>query len=71
VPVDRTVAALAGRAAVDLAQDAAAESGLMVALRDGAGAWRAEGIPLERVRGERTLPPALQADPRPLAAWLS
>jgi ATP-dependent phosphofructokinase / diphosphate-dependent phosphofructokinase len=65
---DRTIAAMAGAAAVDCAADDAGEP-MMIALRRETDAWRTERVPLEHVRGERTLPPGYLSDPdalRPL-----
>jgi ATP-dependent phosphofructokinase / diphosphate-dependent phosphofructokinase len=64
--VDRIIAALAGAAAVDHAIERSDRSPVMIALRHEAGAWRTEAVPLERIQGERLLPPDLQADASPL-----
>jgi|GEM_PF-2530550 len=54
-PVDRSLAALAGKAAVEAAQ--AGQSSIMVGLRAGADGWRAQSTPLGDVIGrERVLP---------------
>jgi len=53
--VDRRIAALAGAAAVDTADNAA--DAVMVALRSDGDQWRTELVPLDRITGERTLPP--------------
>ncbi len=53
--VDRRIAALAGAAAVD-AVGASLEP-VMVALGSDGNQWRTELVPLERITGERTLPP--------------
>jgi hypothetical protein len=34
----------------------------MIALRTGTGRWTTEAVPLDRVRGERTLPEAICVD---------
>ena len=61
-PLDRTVAAMAGGAAVDHAVQSPSRTPVMIALRQEADAWWTEAVPLDHIRGERTLPAALHAD---------
>lgn len=53
--LDRRLAALAGAGAVDCAHEGS--SGVMIALRRVGGDWRTEPVPLDRVKGERLVPP--------------
>jgi 6-phosphofructokinase 1 len=69
--LDRRLAAAAGAAAVDLAASAEAGDAAMIALRLVADVWRTVVVPLEQVRGERTLPAALLVDPGPLRPLLT
>jgi ATP-dependent phosphofructokinase / diphosphate-dependent phosphofructokinase len=64
-PIDRTIAAMTGAAAVDYA---ATDRRLpaMIALKETPEGWQTEAVPLDQVRGERTLPDALCCDPEPL-----
>lgn len=63
--LDRTIAAMAGAAAVDCAAAGDGEP-MMIALRRDAAVWRTERVPLEQVRGERTLPAGVLLDPAAL-----
>jgi ATP-dependent phosphofructokinase / diphosphate-dependent phosphofructokinase len=64
--LDRRLAALAGTAAVDVAVSSQAGDALMIALRIRGDRWITERVPLEQVRGERTLSAGLLLDPEPL-----
>ena len=68
--LDRTLAALAGAAAAD----AAAPDGgaaVMIGLRLAGARWTTEVVPLEQVRGERTVPASTLKDPTCLVALLA
>jgi 6-phosphofructokinase len=67
---DRAIASQVGTAAVDLVERAANGAYCMVGLRRCRGEWRTEPVPLDQVRGERTLPPELVADPERLRATI-
>jgi 6-phosphofructokinase len=62
--IDRTIAALVGAAAVDRAVADDSEPAMVAVRYD--DRWETETVPLARVQGERTLPPALLADPSSL-----
>jgi ATP-dependent phosphofructokinase / diphosphate-dependent phosphofructokinase len=64
--LDRELAALAGTTAVDAALSPRMAEGTMIALRAGPVTWTTEAVSLEQVRGERTLPEAIRADPSAL-----
>jgi ATP-dependent phosphofructokinase / diphosphate-dependent phosphofructokinase len=68
--LDRQLAAMAGAAAVDAAVSADAGDAGMIALRLEGDVWSTGVVPLEQVRGERTLPAALLLDPGPLRSLL-
>ena len=55
--LDRTIASLVGSAAVDRALADAAADPEMIALRRTSAGWATEAVPLDEIRGERTLPP--------------
>ena len=67
---DRGIASQVGTAAVDLVERAMDSTPFMVGLRRCPGEWKTEPVPLDQVRGERTLPPELVADPERLRATL-
>jgi 6-phosphofructokinase 1 len=58
--LDRRLAGLAGAAAVDCARGGS--SGVMVGLHRVDGDWRTEPVPLDRVKGERLVPPDFDPD---------
>ena len=68
--LDRQLAAMAGAAAVDAAVSADAGDAGMISLRLEGDVWSTGVVPLEQVRGERTLPAALLLDPGPLRSLL-
>jgi ATP-dependent phosphofructokinase / diphosphate-dependent phosphofructokinase len=68
--LDRQLAGMAGAAAVDAAVSADAGAAGMIALRLEGDVWSTGVVPLEQVRGERTLPAALLLDPGPLRSLL-
>jgi hypothetical protein len=43
----------------------------MIALRHQSAGWCTEAVPLDDVRGERTVPEAVLADPSPLRAFVA
>jgi 6-phosphofructokinase len=61
--LDRALAALVGTAAVDAAVDAHDPCAVMIALRLCGKQWTTAIVPLDRVRGERTVPPEMLRDP--------
>ena len=63
--LDRTLAAMAGTAAVDCVEDECDEP-MMIALRRDAHAWQTRRVLLEQIRGERTLPAEYLTDPTAL-----
>jgi ATP-dependent phosphofructokinase / diphosphate-dependent phosphofructokinase len=65
-PLDREVASLAGTAAAEVALSVDAPEATMIALRTGTGRWTTEAVPLDQVRGERTLPEPIRVDPSAL-----
>lgn len=69
--LDRHVAALAGAAAAELALTRAAAVPVMISLRHDSAGFRTEAVPLEDVRGERTVPAELLADPSPLRTFVT
>jgi 6-phosphofructokinase len=64
--LDRQLAAMAGTAAVDAATSGQAGDAVMIALRLAGGRWTTSVVPLDQVRGERTLPPNLLLDAGPI-----
>ena len=69
--LDRRLASMVGTAAADFGvSDGGTPIAIMVALRLDDGSWRTEGVPLERIRGERPVPPAMQSDATPLRSLL-
>jgi 6-phosphofructokinase 1 len=68
--LDRTLAAMAGAAAVDYALGGDGAPA-MIALKQMSDDWRTEPVPLDRIRGERTLPSGLRSDPAPLRSLVS
>jgi 6-phosphofructokinase 1 len=65
--LDRRLASLVGASAVGCAREGS--TGVMVAVRRVDGEWRTEPIPLDRVKGERLVPPDF--DPEALRALLA
>ena len=57
---------MAGTAAVDAATSGQAGDAVMIALRLAGGRWTTSVVPLDQVRGERTLPPNLLLDAGPI-----
>jgi ATP-dependent phosphofructokinase / diphosphate-dependent phosphofructokinase len=66
LPLDRELASLVGIAAADLPFTVDAPAAVMIALRTAAGRWTTDAVPLDQVRGERTLPEAIRVDPSAL-----
>jgi ATP-dependent phosphofructokinase / diphosphate-dependent phosphofructokinase len=69
--LDRRLAAMAGSAAVDVATSSQAGDAVLIALRLVGERWTTGVVPLEQVRGERTLPGSLLLDPGPLRQLLA
>jgi 6-phosphofructokinase len=68
--LDREIAAMVGAAAVDHVCDCAATEPVMIALRQRVDGWTTEAVPLDRVRGERTVPPSVLVNPDALRSLL-
>jgi ATP-dependent phosphofructokinase / diphosphate-dependent phosphofructokinase len=69
--LDRRLADIVGTAAVDAAVSSQAGDAVMIALRIVGDRWTTESVPLEQVRGERTLSGGLLLDPGPLRHLLA
>jgi ATP-dependent phosphofructokinase / diphosphate-dependent phosphofructokinase len=69
--LDRQLAALAGRAAVSAAVSGQAGDAVMITLRLAGDEWTTGNVPLEQVRGERTLSGGLLLDPERLRHLLA
>jgi 6-phosphofructokinase 1 len=70
-PLDRSLAGLAGTAAVDEAISGDRRQAVMIALRRVSDRWTTQAVPLDKVRGERTVPRATLRDPTALRTLLS
>jgi hypothetical protein len=62
---------MVGTAAVDAAVSSQAGDAVMIAPRMVGDRWTTESVPLEQVRGERTLSGSLLLDPGPLRHLLA
>jgi ATP-dependent phosphofructokinase / diphosphate-dependent phosphofructokinase len=69
--LDRQLAAVAGRAAVSAAVSGQDGDAVMITLRLAGDEWTTGIVPLEQVRGERTVPRSLLLDPAPLRQLLA
>jgi hypothetical protein len=69
-PLDRQLAGMVGRAAVDAARSHEAGEAVMITLRLAGDRWTTGVVPLDEVRGERMLPASLLLDAGPMRQLL-
>jgi ATP-dependent phosphofructokinase / diphosphate-dependent phosphofructokinase len=70
-PLDRSLAGLVATAAVDEAISGDGRQAVMIALRRVSDRWTTQAVPLDKVRGERTVPRGTLRDPTALRPLLS
>jgi 6-phosphofructokinase 1 len=69
--LDRTLAELVGRAAVEAPAGGRIDGPQMIALRRAEGTWGTLPVPLDQVRGERAVPASVLSNPVVLSSLLS